>query len=90
MNGTVSVPVFVPEDISVFFLRDQEFYRDTARDTDRSKYELLIKSIHIGPHRDSDRWETRRNHVIIALSTGTVLINVPISTDHCSDGDRCG
>ena len=47
MNGTVPVPVFVLEDI----LRDRDFYRDT----DRSKYELLITFIHIVPHRDIDR-----------------------------------
>ena len=63
MNVTVSVSVFVPEDISAFFLRDRDFYLDSDldsdRDTDRSKYELLIKFIHIGPHgdiyRDSDQ-----------------------------------
>ena len=35
--------------------------------------------------RDIDRWEMGRNHVIIALKTGTVPMNVPISTNHCPD-----
>ena len=34
----------VPEDISAFFSKDRDFYRDT----DRSKYKLLIKLIRIG------------------------------------------
>ena len=78
MNGSVSVPVSVPEDISAFFSRDRDFYRDTYKLL-ITKYKLLITFIHISPHWDSDRnddrWETMRNYVIIAL---TVPINVPI------------
>ena len=41
-----------------FFSRDRDFYRDSDRDTDRSKYQLFITFIHISPqrdiHRDSD------------------------------------
>ena len=52
MNGTVPVPVFVPDDIYAFFSKDRDFYRDT----DRSKYKLLITFIYIGPLMDID-WD---------------------------------
>ena len=86
MNRTIPVPVFVPKDISAFFSRHWDFYRDSDREadrnTDRSKYEWLIKFIHVGPHRDiyrdRDRWETRRNHLMIALNTGTFPIKAPM------------